>query len=414
LVIPDVEALMNEQRHTHEIIIVVAGLLLLVALGFTVNAIITPFVVTGALLFFLYPFRQSPIVFRLMVLAGLLFAVWFLYSLLGLLAPFIIAFLIAYIFSPLVVRLEQRGWPRWLSSLLAVVLLVGIGISVGLFVLPVAIQQFEGIIAGLAQIAETTADFVQSGRVFEVLARFGIPAEKARELIATELSPRLQEILSTLFMSLFGFVSGFSAVLLQLINIVLIPFLVFYILKDFSSITQRAVRFIPLQHRDRFVGLIRSADVILERYFRGAIIVAALQGIISGVVLWLLGVQYALILGIMTGVLNFIPYVGLLTSLCVASIVALFSGDPVLTKVIGVVVLYLGQKLLEATVLGPKIVGKQVGLHPVLLILCLLVFGYFMGFVGMLIAVPVTAIIMSALNEWEEARTASIPAEVAH
>ncbi len=406
LATPDVDCLMDEHRHIQENVILITAVILIGVLIYTVQAIVTPFVVTGVVLLLLYPFRQSFVAARLMLITGVLFGVWFVYSLLGLLAPFIIAFLVAYILSPIVTKLEQRRWPRWLSSLLAVLLLIGIVVTIVLFVLPVAVQQFEGILGGLAQIAGTTAEFVRSGQVFELLARLGIPAEKARELIAAELSPRLEEILKTLFTSIFGFVSGFSSLLLQLINIIIIPFLVFYILKDFPKITQRAVKLFPERQRERLVQLFRSGDAMLERYFRGAIIVAAIQGTISGIVLSLLGVQYALILGIMTGVLNFIPYVGLLTSLAVASIVALFSGEPVLTKIVGVIVLYLGQKLLEATVLGPKIVGTQVGLHPVLLILCLLVFGYFMGFVGMLIAVPATALIMSALREWEERRAA--------
>jgi predicted PurR-regulated permease PerM len=139
--------------------------------------------------------------------------------------------------------------------------------------------------------------------------------------------------------------------------------------------------------------------------------VAIIQGTIAAIGLWIIGVKYALVLGIMTGILDFIPYVGLITSLVVSCIVALFSGDPVLVKIAAVVILYLAQKLLEATVLGPKIIGTQVGVHPVLLILCLLVFGYFLGFVGLLIAVPATALILAALNEWElrrnEAQTPS-------
>jgi predicted PurR-regulated permease PerM len=82
----------------------------------------------------------------------------------------------------------------------------------------------------------------------------------------------------------------------------------------------------------------------------------------------------------------------------------LFSGEPVAVKISAVIFLYLSQKLLEATVLAPKIIGSQVGLHPVLLILCLLVFGYFLGFVGLLIAVPATAVIMMVLAEWEAGR----------
>jgi len=81
-------------------------------------------------------------------------------------------------------------------------------------------------------------------------------------------------------------------------------------------------------------------------------------------------------------------------------------GGNILLKIIAVVVLYLSQKLLEATVLGPKIIGKQVGIHPVLLILCLLVFGYFLGFIGLLIAVPATALIIAGVKEWELSRKA--------
>jgi predicted PurR-regulated permease PerM len=93
----------------------------------------------------------------------------------------------------------------------------------------------------------------------------------------------------------------------------------------------------------------------------------------------------------------------------VASIVAMLSGEPVLARVAGVIILYLSQKLFEATVLGPKIVGGRVGLHPVLLILCLLVFGYFLGFMGLLIAVPATALVVETLREWEGNRTAPLP-----
>jgi len=107
--------------------------------------------------------------------------------------------------------------------------------------------------------------------------------------------------------------------------------------------------------------------------------VAIIQGTIATIVLWALGVSSPLVLGLMTAFLDFIPYVGLLTSLVVAVIVAMFSGDPVSAKVIGVIFLFLSEKLLEATVLAPKIIGSRVGLHPVVLILSLMVFGYFLG-----------------------------------
>jgi predicted PurR-regulated permease PerM len=173
---------------------------------------------------------------------------------------------------------------------------------------------------------------------------------------------------------------------------------------DFPHLTRELLVLVPPASRDRVSQVAGRVDGILGRYFRGAVIVAVIQGTISGTVLWIAGVDYALVLGIMTGVLNFIPYLGLVVSLIVASLVATISGGAVATKVIVVVVLYLSQKLLEATVLGPRIIGGQVGLHPVLLILCLLVFGALFGFVGLLIAVPVTALIVVFVREWRERR----------
>ena len=206
-------------------------------------------------------------------------------------------------------------------------------------------------------------------------------------------------MLTTLFEGLFGFVTGASSLMFHLINLIIIPFLFFYLVKDFPHLLEGATSLIPSASRKQVRAIGRKVDEILGKYFRGAIIVAIIQGTISTIGLTIIGVNYALVLGIMSGILDFIPYVGLLTSLVVSCIVATLSGDPVLTKVISVIVLYLSQKLLEAVVLGPKIIGSQVGMHPVLLILSLLVFGYFLGFIGILIAVPATALMVAFLNE---------------
>ncbi|MBI5473389.1 MAG: AI-2E family transporter, partial [Ignavibacteriae bacterium] len=340
--------------------------------------------------------------------SAILFVLWFFNSISGLLAPFVIAFLIAYILNPLVVRLEQKRWPRWVSSLVLVFLSIAVVVTALLFVVPVAVRQFESIINAIADVTRSASDFVVQGRLFELLGRFGISVDEARQFISETITPRIESFLRTLFEGIFGFVSGVSSLAFHLINVIIIPFLIFYILKDFPDVTGRLSGFIPAQNKERAGEIVAKIDKILGKYFRGAVIVAAIQGTLSGVVLWIVGVDYALVLGIMTGILNFIPYIGLITSLIVASIVALFSGGPVLAKVLSVIILYLSQKLLEATVLGPKIIGAEVGLHPVLLILCLMVFGYFLGFIGLLIAVPATALIVAAVQEWEERRSRNV------
>lgn len=398
----------EEHRQLPELLTLLLAVVLLLALGYSILPIISPFVITGALIYLLYPMRHSVFAGRLLWLSVCLFVLWFLYSIIGLLVPFIIAFLAAYMLNPIVTKLKKRSFPRWASSLISVLLLIGIVVAAILFLLPPAVRQFEGILAGVSQITSEFSDFLKSGEFFAILARLGIPVEDAQHFISQEISPRISDLLRTLFEGIFGFVKGFSSLAFHIINAVIIPFLIFYILKDFPVFAERVRLILPAETRDRAATILQNIDGVIGKYLRGAIIVAVIQGCITGLVLWLLGVNYALVLGIMTGLLNFIPYVGLFVSLIVSLLVAAFSGGAVLGKVIGVVVLFVLVNLLEAIVLGPKIIGSQVGLHPVLLILCLLVFGFFLGFVGLLIAVPATALIMAGLGEWLGARNAVV------
>ncbi|MBM2840104.1 MAG: hypothetical protein HW412_632 [Bacteroidetes bacterium] len=139
-------------RTVAETTILALAAILLVALGYTINAIISPFVLIGAILYLLYPFRDVVLARRLMWLSLFVFLIWFLYSLLGLLTPFIVAFLLAYILNPLVTRFEAKNIPRWASSLALVILMIGVAVLAVLFVIPPAVQQFQGIINGVATV----------------------------------------------------------------------------------------------------------------------------------------------------------------------------------------------------------------------------------------------------------------------
>ncbi|MEW6510041.1 MAG: AI-2E family transporter [Bacteroidota bacterium] len=387
-----------------ETILLAAGTILLGILCYTIVGVLSPFVAAAGLLVLLYPFRQNPVARQFMKVGILLFAVWFLASIAGLLAPFAIAFLLAYILNPLVELAAQRRVPRWVSSLVILLLLLGAVVAAALFVVPVAVEQLQAVIAGAGNLADATGRAIESGAMFDALQKFGVTQEKAREAFLQHVLPKLEEALRSFFGALFSVVTSVTSVAQQILNIVIIPFVLFYLLKDFPAVTAGITGLVPRASREAFLRVARNADALMGRYFRGAILVALIQGAIAAAGLWLIGVQYAFVLGLMTAILDFFPYVGLVVSLVVASIVALFSGGSVWTKVLLVVVLYLGQKLLEATVLGPKIIGTQVGLHPVLLILCLLVFGYFLGLVGLLIAVPVTGLAIALVRDWDTTR----------
>src|SRR5512142_2476905 len=132
-----------------EVFVLITALLLLVALGRAVEQILSPFVLIGALLFILYPLRHNRLVSRLTVLGSIFFALWFFWSILGRLTPFIVAFLLAYLLNPMVTWLEKRHVPRWASSLTAILLMVGGVFVLILFGMPVIVQQFNDILKAI-------------------------------------------------------------------------------------------------------------------------------------------------------------------------------------------------------------------------------------------------------------------------
>jgi predicted PurR-regulated permease PerM len=392
-------------------IILISGATLLSVFFYLTSLILSPFVLFGAILFLFYPFRRNEYVNRLMWLTALLFIIWLSSSLIGVLIPFIIAFLLAYILNPLVNRLEMKNIPRWLSSLVIMLGFVGVIILFFILAMPIVLNQFQGIIGNISGFVLSTVDSLKQGTFFDLLRQTGLPVDIIREAVEKELPVRLESILKSLLEGAFSLISSISVIITQLLNIVIIPFVAFYLLKDFPIVFQTFKSYIPEKQKERITNYFIKIDDVLSDYFRGAIIVAIIQGIISTIVLSILGVKYALVLGIMTALLDFIPYVGLIISMLVAIIAAMFSGDPVTGKVIGVIIMYLSQKIFENTILAPKIVGEKIGLHPVLLILSLFIFAHFLGFVGLLIAVPTTALLVMLLKSLREKKIATYNSE---
>ncbi len=145
----------------------------------------------------------------------------------------------------------------------------------------------------------------------------------------------------------------------------------------------------------------RAADEVIGLYLRGALTVAFLQGILVSILLSVVGIKYALMLGVIAAMLDLVPYFGLIITMFIAVIVAAFSDPPILPKVLFALGSIEVLRIFETMYLSPKIVGSKVGLHPLLIIFSILVFFYFLGFIGLLIAVPTTALIILAVREWE-------------
>lgn len=387
-----------------EVALLVGAVLLLMVLIYTVQTVLSPFVALGAILFLLFPLRHYALARNLMWLSTILFGLWFVSTVSSILAPFVISLVIAYLLNPVVSRLEGWKVPRWVSSFVLILLVVAVIVLVLFFVLPIAVTQFESMLDALSGIFAEFREWLWSSRVATALERYGVSAEELRTTLSKELAPRFEDILRNLLQSILVVMSSLSRFVTQILYVIMVPFLTFYLLTDFPKITHRFLMLVPGRNRDRVGEYLREADEIIGRYLRGALLVAFLQGVMVTLLFTFFGIKYSLLLGIMAALLDLVPYFGLILTMILSGLVATFSDPPILSKVLSAVFSVGILHLLEVTMLSPRIVGARVGLHPLLIILALLLFAYFLGFVGLLVAIPVTALIILGVREWEAVR----------
>jgi predicted PurR-regulated permease PerM len=175
--------------------------------------------------------------------------------------------------------------------------------------------------------------------------------------------------------------------------LVITPVVAFYLLCDWNAVTETVDGWIPLQHRATVHGLARDIDNAIAGFVRGQAVICLILAVFYAIGLTLTGLNFGFLIGLMTGLLSFIPYVGCLTGFLVAAVVAIAQFWPNWTPMAMVIAVFVVGQALEGYVLSPKLVGAKVGLHPVWMMFALIAFGYLIGFVGLLIAVPTAATI---------------------
>jgi predicted PurR-regulated permease PerM len=396
-----------------EIVLITGAVILLMLLIYTIQAVLTPFLVLGAIVFLLYPVRSYTLPRTIMWLAIILFAIWFTYSISSILAPFIVSYLLAYILNPLVSKLAQWKIPRWLSSLVLILISIAVIVMMLFFVLPIALTQFEGLLDGLQRLFEEFRNWLLSSRFNAVLERYGVSSEEFRTTLTNRLTPRFEDVIKQLFEATLSLMSSVTQFATQLFYVVLVPFLTFFLLKDFPKMRRQVLQLVPSGRRGRAEYYLQKADSVMGRYLRGVFTVALLQGILVVLLFSLYGIKYAMLLGIMASILDLVPYFGLLIMMVLGAVVALFSEGDALQKVVLAITTIAILHLFEVAFLSPRIVGRSVGLHPLVIILSLLVFAFFLGFIGLLIAVPVSALVIMFVREYE-AQQKGMPAQHYH
>jgi len=301
------------------------------------------------------------------------------------LLPFVASAAIAYVFDPAVRRLERWGMTRTLATTAIICLFFFILIGAIAVLAPVLQRQLVGLIQRLI---EVTQDFVVMIRPYLVEA-----AEQAGMPQVSELSGA-GDIAGKAIGWIGGVLAGVWSGGLALVNLVslifITPIVAWYLLRDWPRMIAYVDALLPVDHAETIRAQFRLIDQRLAGFLRGQALVCLLLGIFYAVALTLAGLKYSLIVGLLSGVLTFIPYVGAAVGLVTSLAVALFQFEEWTRIAIVACIFFFGQ-FLEGNFITPKLVGDRVGLHPAWLIFALLAGGALFGFFGMLLAVPVAA-----------------------
>lgn len=325
---------------------------------------------------------------RLFWLAGVFALGWLLNLLAPVLTPFIAAALLAYIGDPLADRLQKLKLSRSISVFLVFLITFAAVGALVLLVIPLVQSQASALLDALPRYITLIED-----KWLPFVSNF-IGYEDGAENIG--LAPFIEQYGSmagswgTKVLASIGRSGG--ALLAALLSFFLVPILTFYLLRDWDTIMPRLGRLIPESKRETVLSLAHESDDILGAFLRGQVLVMLGLATIYTSGLALIGLPYAVAIGVVAGVVSFVPYLGFIFGVALAGVTALNEPEGLLILA-GVVFVFTIGQLLEGSVLTPKLVGDRIGLHPVVVIFAVMAFGQLFGFFGILLALPAAAVL---------------------
>jgi predicted PurR-regulated permease PerM len=328
---------------------------------------------------------QRQLYFWLAALAVVVLALWLLSPIL---LPFVAGAAIAYLLTPVTDRLERYGVNRLAAALIIITLVVLALVYMILLVAPILGGQLTSFIVAIpGYVGKLQSLLTDQSRpwVQKLLGAGFNPAASISDLVTQGVS-WLTSFLQSLWLQGRALVSLFSLV-------VVTPVVAFYLMYDWHRIIRSVDDAIPLNQRDTVRELAREIDAAIAGFVRGQSAVCVILGSFYAMALMVSGLDFGLLIGLISGLITFIPYVGSMTGLVLALGVAVAQFWPEYASILTVLGIFLIGQFFEGNLLSPKLVGESVGLHPVWVIFALLAFGYLFGFVGLLVAVPMAATI---------------------
>ena len=338
---------------------------------------------------------------RIFILAGIALIIWVLYLLKPVVVPFIGAFLIAYLFSPLVDKLHNIGLPRWLSISLV---FIGIGVAIFLamwFLVPLVWEQLmyakNNIPSNIHWVNYTFLPWLSE--TFNL-----VPMEIDTE----QMSAAIMEYIQTNYSA-----DSIQAMLLKVAQsglnfiqiggtIVLIPIIAFYFLLDWERMLENMRRLIPRKYEKNTLTIVGECHEVLGAFVKGQFLVMFLLGVVYAVGLQLVGIEVGIIIGMIAGLASIIPYLGFAVGIISAIVACLFQFGLDWVHLALVLVVFMVGQAIEGYILQPFLLGDKIGLSPVAVVFAVLAGAQLAGLLGMLIALPVAAIIVVLLRHARE------------
>jgi predicted PurR-regulated permease PerM len=318
---------------------------------------------------------------------------WLLYLLAPVLTPFVVSALLAYLGDPLVDRLQRRGLARTSSVVIVFVTMFFAGVLALLVVIP-AVENQISVLLGKLPLAVA---WVQE-RVLPVLARrFGIEIEFDPAALREHLTAHWQELSNVARGVVLQLGRSGQALLGWVSFILLVPVVTFYLLRDWDQLVANVRELLPRAIEPRVSAIAAEIDAVLAQFLRGQLTVMAALALIYTVGLWLAGLELAFSIGVIAGLVSFVPYLGVIVGVLLAGVAALLQYQDALHLLAVIAVFGVGQ-MLEGMVLSPLLVGDRIGLHPVAVIFAVMAGGQLFGFFGVLLALPVAAAIVVLLR----------------
>lgn len=312
------------------------------------------------------------------------------------LTPFVIASVLAYALTPMVNSLDglfKGKVPRVLAVVVVELLFIVLMFSLALLIVPILAKEIPLMREQLPALADTFNRWL-TPLAQQYGLKVALDVESIKAFVVKYLSANFEDAFGSVLASL---KLGGSVALAVIGNAVLVPVALFYLLMDWDQLVARLRAFVPLHLRQSVTSFSNEADAVLGQYLRGQLLVMVAMAVFYTIGMALFGLDLALPIGVFTGLAMFVPYLGFGVGLLLALLAGFLQFASVKALVMVVAVFGIGQ-IIEGFILTPRLVGQRIGLHPLAVIFALLAFGQLFGLVGVLVALPASAVLLVALR----------------